>query len=171
MVSLLSGWLASCTTSPPPVRVLRTTRPVARGATLGEEDVETGTVPGELAPPEASPPALDHVVGRIVTADLAPHEVIRPARLAEPLEDDLASMIPSGMRVVDLAVPAVAQAGAYVDVWWTPPGHTLPCAVLQAVFVLPAPPDRQRLLLTPDLAVRVLPASRSGTLRVVVRNE
>jgi pilus assembly protein CpaB len=101
----------------PPVAVVTASRDIPRGTTLAQEALEVVTLPARFAPPGAvRDPA--RAIGRIVVTDLARGEVLTGLRLAGAGAGRIASLVPSGMRAVQLPVVATVgvEPGDLVDV-------------------------------------------------------
>jgi pilus assembly protein CpaB len=100
-----------------PVSVLAAARDIARGSTITDDALVTLVVPSRFVPPGAlRDPA--RVVGRVTLADLAKGEVVTQLRLTGGSAGRIASLVPPGMRAVQLPVVATAgvEPGDRVDV-------------------------------------------------------
>ena len=101
----------------PPVTVVAAATDVDRGAVLTEDAMEVRTVPSRFAPPGAMRD-LTRATGRIVTADIAAGEIITQLRLAGADAGPTASLVPPGMRAVQVPVAGAVgvKPGDLVDV-------------------------------------------------------
>ena len=101
----------------PPTDVVSLTAPVSRGSVLSVDVLEVVTVPARFAPVGAVR-SLDDGIGRIAIADLAAGEVLTELRLAGARSGPTASLVPPGMRAVQIPVSADAgvKPGDLVDV-------------------------------------------------------
>jgi Flp pilus assembly protein CpaB len=101
----------------PPVEVVIAARDVARGSMLPEEALEVLTMPSGFTPPGALHD-LAHATGRIAITDLAAGEIVTELRLAHGGSGPTASLVPAGMRAVQIPVAATAGVapGDLVDV-------------------------------------------------------
>jgi pilus assembly protein CpaB len=101
----------------PPVTVVAAATLVRRGAVLTEAVLEMATVPSRFAPPGALSDVA-RAVGRVAAADIAAGEILTNLRLAGARSGPTASVVPPGMRAVEVPVAsAVAVApGDLVDV-------------------------------------------------------
>lgn len=101
----------------PPVSVVAAATPIRRGAVLTEAVLEVATVPSRFAPPGAVSDVA-RTVGRVAAADIAAGEIITNLRLAGTRSGPTASVVPPGMRAVEVPVAsAVGVApGDLVDV-------------------------------------------------------
>jgi pilus assembly protein CpaB len=100
-----------------PTSVVTAARDIARGTTLTEDVLSTVTLPARFVPPGAvRDPA--RAVGRTVATDLAEGEIVTQLRLAGGGAGRIASLVPAGMRAVQLpvAVTAGVEPGDRVDV-------------------------------------------------------
>lgn len=101
----------------PPTTVVIAARGVPRGATLTDEMLAVRTLPARFVPPGGlSDPA--RAVGRVVVTDLAEGEVVTRLRLAGGGAGRIASLVPPGMRAVQLPVGSTVgvEPGDLVDV-------------------------------------------------------
>lgn len=92
----------------PPVSVVAAVTGVARGTVLTEAGLEIVTLPARFAPPGALRDVA-RATGRIAVADIAAGEVLTALRLAGEGAGPTASLVPAGMRAVQ--VPVVAAVG------------------------------------------------------------
>jgi Flp pilus assembly protein CpaB len=101
----------------PPVAVVAAVEDVARGAVLTEEMLEVVTLPSRFAPPGAMRDAA-RTTGRIAIADLAAGEILTDLRLAGAGAGPTASLVPPGMRAVQVPIAAAVgvEPGDLVDV-------------------------------------------------------
>lgn len=101
----------------PPIAVVAAAEDVARGAVLTEEGLEVVTVPSRFAPPGAMRD-LAQAAGRIVVADIAAGEILTQLRVAGAGSGPTASLVPPGMRAVQVPVAGAvgAKPGDLVDV-------------------------------------------------------
>jgi Flp pilus assembly protein CpaB len=101
----------------PPITVVAAAEDVARGAVLTEDALEVVTLPSRFAPPGAMRD-LTRATGRIVVADIATGEIITQLRLAGTGSGPTASLVPPGMRAVQLPVAGAmgVKPGDLVDV-------------------------------------------------------
>jgi Flp pilus assembly protein CpaB len=101
----------------PPVAVVAAVEDVARGAILTEELLEVVTLPSRFAPPGAMRD-VDHMTGRIAIADIAAGEILTEIRLAGAGAGPTASLVPPGMRAVQVPIAAAVgvEPGDLVDV-------------------------------------------------------
>jgi pilus assembly protein CpaB len=101
----------------PPLTVVAAAEDVTRGTVLTEEALEVVTLPSRFAPPGAMR-ELARAMGRIVIADIAAGEIITRLRLAGTGSGPTASLVPPGMRAVQVPVAGAVgvQAGDLVDV-------------------------------------------------------
>jgi pilus assembly protein CpaB len=101
----------------PPTSVVTVARDITRGTILTEDALLVIPLPSRTVPPGAMrDPA--RVVGRIAVTDLAEGEVVTQLRLAGGGAGRIASLVPPGMRAVQLPVAATAgvEPGDHVDV-------------------------------------------------------
>jgi pilus assembly protein CpaB len=101
----------------PPISVVTAARDIARGTTLTDDALLAVTLPSSFVPPGAlRDPA--RAVGRIAVTDLAEGEVVTQLRLAGGGAGRIATLVPPGMRAVQLPVAATAgvEPGDQVDV-------------------------------------------------------
>lgn len=101
----------------PPTSVVVVTRAVARGSTITDDAVEVRSLPSRFLPPGAvRDPA--RAVGGVVVTDLAAGEVLTRLRLAGAGAGRIASLVPAGMRAVQLPVSGTVgvEPGDLVDV-------------------------------------------------------
>ena len=101
----------------PPVAILAAVDDVARGAVLAEEMLEVVTVPSRFAPPGAMR-EIDRASGRIAVADIAAGEIVTSHRLAGADSGPTSSLVPPGMRAVQVPIGAAVgvKPGDLVDV-------------------------------------------------------
>jgi pilus assembly protein CpaB len=172
----------------PPTDVVSVTAPVSRGTVLTEDVLAVVTMPARFAPVGAVR-SLERAIGRIAVAELAAGEVLTELRLAGTRSGPTASLVPAGMRAVQVPVSAAAGAkpGDLVDVIATFGGggaHTEVTGEALEVLVVDrggggasfggaasAPSGGVGLivLVTPDVAERLAFAAAFGTLSVAVR--
>jgi pilus assembly protein CpaB len=173
----------------PPTDVVGVTAPVSRGSVLTPDVLAVVTMPARFAPVGAVR-SIDRATGRIAIADLAAGEVLTELRLAGARSGPTASLVPPGMRAVQIPVSAAAgvKPGDLVDVIATFGGggaHTEVAGEALEVLVVdrggggapPAPPPTSApsgtvgliVLVTPDVAERLAFASAFATLSVAVR--
>jgi len=98
------------------VSVVLASAPIARGATIREEQLRIELVPEKFAPP-GSFDQISEAAGRVALADLAIGEAVTETRLARVRAGPVASLIPPGLRA--FAVPTSLPPGALV------PGDTV----------------------------------------------
>ena len=101
----------------PPTTLVATTRPIARGMTLAADALSPIVVPARFVPPGAlRDPA--RAIGRVAVADLAQGEIVTALRLAGEGAGRIASLVPPGMRAVELPVATTAgvERGDLVDI-------------------------------------------------------
>jgi pilus assembly protein CpaB len=101
----------------PPTAVVTAARDIPRGTTLSADALTSASLPARFVPPGAlRDPA--RAVGRVVVTDLAAGEVVTRLRVAGGDAGRIASLVPSGMRAVQLPVAAAAgvEPGDRVDV-------------------------------------------------------
>ena len=101
----------------PPRTVVTAAEDIARGRTLTDDALAEISLPSRFIPPGAlGDPA--HAAGRIAVTDLAEGEVLTQLRLAGGGAGRIASLVPMGMRAVQLPVAATAgvEPGDHVDV-------------------------------------------------------
>ncbi len=101
----------------PPITVVAAATDVDRGAVLTEDALEVRTVPARFAPPGAMRD-LTRATGRIAIADIAAGEIITHLRLAGTGSGPTASLVPPGMRAVQVPVAGAVgvKPGDLVDV-------------------------------------------------------
>jgi len=101
----------------PPMTVVAAAKDVARGAVLTDDALEVVTLPSRFAPPGAMRD-LTRATGRIVVADIAAGEIITQLRLAGADAGPTASLVPPGMRAVQVPVAGAVgvKPGDLVDV-------------------------------------------------------
>ena len=100
-----------------PVSVVAAARAIVRGTTITDDALSTVVLPSRFAPPGAlRDPAL--AVGRIAVSDLAEGEVVTRLRLSDGGAGRIASLVPVGMRAVQLPAASTAgvESGDRVDV-------------------------------------------------------
>jgi Flp pilus assembly protein CpaB len=169
----------------PPVDVVVATRAIARGATIAPDALEMHTMPSRFAPPGAvRDPA--RAAGHIAAADVAAGEVLTRLRILGGGAGAVASVVPPGMRAVQLPVAASvgAEPGDHVDVFATYGGgstHTELAA--EAIEVLAVRRDAGGplggggttgtlglvVLVEPDEAERLAFAATFATLSIAIR--
>jgi pilus assembly protein CpaB len=101
----------------PPTSVVTAARDIARGETLTDDALLVVTLPSRFVPPGAvRDPA--RAVGWIAMTDLAEGEAVTQLRLVGGGAGRIASLVPAGMRAVQLPVAASAgvEPGDQVDV-------------------------------------------------------
>jgi pilus assembly protein CpaB len=101
----------------PPLTVVAAAEDVTRGTVLTEEALEVVTMPSRFAPPGAMRD-LARAMGRIVIADIAAGEIITRLRLAGTGSGPTASLVPPGMRAVQVPVAGAVgvKPGDLIDV-------------------------------------------------------
>ena len=101
----------------PPVSVVAAATDVARGTVLTEASLEVVTLPSRFAPPGAMRD-IARAMGRIAVTDVAAGEVLTRLRLAGSGSGPTASLVPSGMRAVQVPVTSAVgvKPGDLVDV-------------------------------------------------------
>jgi Flp pilus assembly protein CpaB len=101
----------------PPVAVVAATTHLARGAVLTETALEMVTLPSLFAPPGALRDVA-RAAGRIAVSDIAAGEVVTDLRLAGARSGPTASVVPAGMRAVEVPVASAVgvRPGDLVDV-------------------------------------------------------
>ena len=170
----------------PPASLVAAVQDVARGDVLTEEMLEPVTLPSRFAPPGAMRDVA-RAVGRIAIADIAAGEIVTALRLAGAGSGPTASLVPPGLRAVQVPVSAVVdmRPGDLVDVIATFGGGGAHTEVAgEAIEVLAV--DREGggsfgaaaptsggvglvLLVTPAEAERLAFASAFATLSIAVR--
>src|SRR5918995_6721177 len=101
----------------PPTSVVVAARDVSRGVELTDDVLSTATLPSRFVPPGAlRDPA--RAVGRIAVTDLVEGEVVTQLRLSGGSAGRIASLVPAGMRAVQVPVAATVgvEPGDRVDV-------------------------------------------------------
>jgi pilus assembly protein CpaB len=101
----------------PPVAVVAAVDDVARGVVVAEEMLEVVMVPSRFAPPGAMRD-LARATGRIAVADIAAGEIVTSLRLAGADAGPTASLVPPGMRAVQVPIGGAVgvDPGDLVDV-------------------------------------------------------
>lgn len=101
----------------PPISLVATVERVARGDVLAEEILELVTLPSHFAPPGAMRD-IAGAVGRIAVTDIAAGEIVTAIRLAGAEAGPTASLVPPGMRAVQVPVSGAVdvEPGDLVDV-------------------------------------------------------
>jgi len=101
----------------PPVALVAAVGAVTRGAVLTEEMLEVVTLPSRFAPPGAMRDVA-RTAGRIAIADIAAGEIVTALRLAGSDAGPTASIVPPGMRAVQVPVSSAVgvEPGDLVDV-------------------------------------------------------
>jgi pilus assembly protein CpaB len=101
----------------PPVAVVAAADDVTRGAVLTEDMLEVVTLPARFAPPGAMRDVA-RATGRIAIADIAAGEILTPLRLAGADSGPTASLVPPGMRAVQVPIAGAVgvEPGDLVDV-------------------------------------------------------
>ena len=101
----------------PPLSLVAAAEDVSRGDVLTEEMLEVVTVPSRFAPPGAMRD-IAPAVGRTAVADIAAGEIVTAIRLAGTDAGPTASLVPPGMRAVQVPVSGVVdvEPGDLVDV-------------------------------------------------------
>lgn len=173
----------------PPVSLVATLERVTKGEVLTEEMLELVTMPSRFAPPGAVRD-IARATGRVAVADLAAAEIVTGLRLAGTGAGPTASLVPPGMRAVQVSVPGSVdvEPGDLVDVIATFGGGGAHTEVTgEAIEVLAV--DRASgggsfgtsgaptsgggaglvLLVTPTDAERLAFASAFATLSIAVR--
>lgn len=173
----------------PPISVVAATTDVARGAVLTEAALEVVTMPSRFVPPGAMRD-LARATGRIAVADIAAGEIVTELRLAGARSGPTSSLVPAGMRAVQVPVASVVgvKPGDLIDVIATFGGGGAHTEVAgEAIEVLAV--DRASggasfgaspagasggvglvLLVTPTDAERLAFATAFATLSVAVRS-
>jgi pilus assembly protein CpaB len=170
----------------PSVPVVVAARSVARGAILGENDLEMASIP-EAFVPSVAVATVDEVTGRVTLTDLAVGEVVTSTRLAGDRTGPLAALVPPGLRAVAVSVTAAIDglaAGDRVDVIATYGGSRAYAETVgEALEVLRAPGDAEAddpfagagghgaaivLLVDPDTAEQLARASAFAALSIAV---
>lgn len=100
-----------------PTSVVAAARDIARGTVLTQDALLTVTIPSRFVPPGALRDP-SRAVGRTLTTDLAQGEAVTQLRLSDGDAGRIASLVPAGMRAVQLPVAATAgvEPGDLVDV-------------------------------------------------------
>jgi Flp pilus assembly protein CpaB len=173
----------------PPVTVVAASTPIRRGAILTDAVLEVATLPSRFAPPGALGDVA-RAVGRVAAADIAAGEIVTNLRLAGEHSGPTASLVPAGMRAVEVPVASAVgvEPGDLVDVIATFGGGGAHTEVAgEAIEVLAvsragggasfgaAPTGGSGgvglvLLVTPTDAERLAFASAFATLSVAVRS-
>jgi pilus assembly protein CpaB len=101
----------------PPATLVAASEHIARGAVLTDEMLEVVTLPSRFAPPGAMRD-VDGVTGRIAISAIAAGEIVTGLRLGGGDSGPTASLVPSGMRAVQVPVASAVgvRAGDLVDV-------------------------------------------------------
>ena len=101
----------------PPASLVAAVEDVARGDVLTEEMLELVTLPSRFAPPGAMRDVA-RAAGRIAIADIAAGEVLTTLRLAGTESGPTASLVPQGLRAVEVPVAGAVgvKPGDLVDV-------------------------------------------------------
>jgi pilus assembly protein CpaB len=101
----------------PSVPVVAAARDLIRGTTLTAEMLAATDIPSAYAPPGAVRTTQD-AVGRTLVSDVAAGEAITATRLGSAHAGPVASLVPSGMRAVDVPVTSAGAVvvGDHVDV-------------------------------------------------------
>ncbi len=101
----------------PPLSLVAAAEDVSRGDVLTEEMLEVVTVPSRFAPPGAMRD-IAPAVGRTAIADIAAGEIVTAIRLAGSDAGPMASLVPPGMRAVQVPVSGTVdvEPGDLVDV-------------------------------------------------------
>jgi pilus assembly protein CpaB len=101
----------------PPVAVVAAAREVPRGTVLTGDALELVTLPSRFAPPGALRDVAS-AGGRTVVVDLAAGEIVTELRLAGAGAGPTASLVPPGLRAVQVPVAAAVgvKPGDLVDV-------------------------------------------------------
>jgi Flp pilus assembly protein CpaB len=101
-----------------PVKVVVAVAGITRGSIVTPDMVRDDQIPSMFVPPGAVP-AVDDVVGRVVSADLAAGDVLTRTRLAGTQAGPVAALVPSGLRaflIPSSLPPDAVRAGDRVDV-------------------------------------------------------
>jgi pilus assembly protein CpaB len=171
----------------PPSRVVTAADDVTRGTILSDELLEIVTLPTRFLPPGAIRDP-GRVTGRVAAADLAAGEVLTALRVAGGRAGPTASVVPPGMRAVQVPVASTVgvRPGDVVDVLATFGGGGAHTEVAgEALEVLSI--DRQAsgalgaatgpnggiglvLLVAPTDAQRLAFAATFATLSIAVRS-
>jgi pilus assembly protein CpaB len=172
----------------PPASLVAAVEDVTRGDVLTEDMLEMVTLPSRFAPPGAMRD-VGQAAGRIAIADIAAGEVVTALRLAGSGSGATASLVPPGMRAVQVPVSATVdvEPGDLVDVLATFGGGGAHTEVAgEAIEVLVVEPGGGGggfgagtastsggaglvLLVTPTDAERLAFASAFATLTIAVR--
>jgi pilus assembly protein CpaB len=101
----------------PPLTLVAAAEDVTRGTVLTEGALEVVTLPSRFAPPGAMRD-LARAMGRIVIADIAAGEIITKLHLAGTGSGPTSSLVPPGMRAVQVPVAGAVgvKPGDVVDV-------------------------------------------------------
>jgi pilus assembly protein CpaB len=172
----------------PPVAVVAADEDIDRGSVLAEDVLEVVTLPSRFAPPDAMRDVAQ-ATGRIAIADIAGGEILTNLRLAGTDSGRTASLVPPGMRAVQVPVAAAVgvEPGDLIDVIATFGGNGAHTEVAgEALEVLSvdqggggvsfgaaATPSSEAvglvLLVTPTDAERLAFAAAFATLSIAVR--
>ncbi|MGH2683145.1 MAG: Flp pilus assembly protein CpaB [Actinomycetota bacterium] len=185
---VLQGYLsrleAQARAAGPGVPVVVAARGLARGTVLDASSVRVGSMPERFLPPGALR-TVEQAVGRLLSAEVAPGEVLTAARLAPP-GGPVASLVPPGLRAVPVtaAIPSTAVLpGDRVDVLATfgpgaasggPHAETVASeaevllVVERAGFEEPAGATTVVLLVTPETAERLAYARALADLSLAI---
>jgi len=101
-----------------PVSVVMTTRAIARGAVLADEDLTLAQIPARYAPPDAFT-SLAETRSRIALSAVASGEVVTVPRVSSPGGGPLSGLVSPGMRAIVVPSglpPGAVQAGDRVAV-------------------------------------------------------
>ena len=101
----------------PPASLVAAVEDVARGEVFTEEMLQLVTLPTRFAPPGALR-HVDRAAGRIAIADIAAGEILTALRVAGSDPGPTASLVPPGMRAVEVPVSGAVgvKPGDLVDV-------------------------------------------------------
>ena len=171
----------------PPVAVVATVHDVTRGTVLTDEMLEVITLPSRFAPSGAMRDVA-RATGRIAITDIAAGEILTSSRLAGTNAGPTASLVPPGMRAVEVPVGGAVgvKPGDLVDVIATfggggahseVTGEGLEVLAVErdggGSFGAAATPSSEGvglvLLVTPTDAERLAFASAFATLSIAVR--
>jgi Flp pilus assembly protein CpaB len=102
----------------PPVAVVAAARDIGRGEVLDAADLEVVTVPARFAPPGAIRDDVERATGRVAIAAVADGEIVTARRLVGAGAGPTASLVPPGMRAIQVPVAATVgvRPGDLVDV-------------------------------------------------------
>lgn len=168
----------------PQVTVVTASTGLPRGSVLVTSSLGTARIPEAFAPPGAIG-SVERAVGRVLTADLAPGDVVTATRLAGRGVGPVAALVPDGLRAIGIAapIPGGLRPGDRVDVLATfgAEGRVFTETAGLALEVLDVlTPARAALgpagegsptlivLATPDVAERLATATTVGSLQIAI---